>query len=393
MILQNNRHRKLFVIILAAAFLFKSAIFVFGLIHAPESMFDSDSQFYLQTAETIRDRGVFGIENPKDKINYNAFKTPGYPVFLALTHDTLKLPLAGVVFLQLLLNMLTGIIVYKLAVEIDYRIGLLSMAIAVFDPPTTVFSLKVMSEALYILFLFAFVYLFIRYIKSGRTGFLACSALLLVLATFVRPISYFLGIAVAVFVLYANPSGSLWKSMAQAIVFLFITYSILGAWQVRNYQRTGSSSFAGVGDSNFRVHGLVSNSDKSSNKFLQAINYLDMAWVSLIDLMTPPGTLKYYKSKFLAALGKIFFYPWMVFWMAGLLVGCVKARRNIYCQFLFLLMLYFIGVTIVNISDAGGERFRIPFVASIAVISSFGWLAIRDFWARNKWVTAARRVK
>jgi hypothetical protein len=106
------------------------------------------------------------------------------------------------------------------------------------------------------------------------------------LATFVRPISYFLGIAVAVFVLYANPSGSLWKSMAQAIVFLFITYSILGAWQVRNYQRTGSSSFAGVGDSNFRVHGLVSNSDKSSNKFLQAINYLDMAWVSLIDLMT-----------------------------------------------------------------------------------------------------------
>jgi hypothetical protein len=45
----------------------------------------------------------------------------------------------------------------------------------------------------------------------------------------------------------------------------------------------------------------------------------------------------------------------MVFWMAGLLVGCVKARRNIYCQFLFLLMLYFIGVTIVNISDAGGE--------------------------------------
>ena len=393
MILQENKHKKLFIIILAAAILFKLSIFVFGVMRVPDSILDSDSDTYLATAKTIYTQGVFGYQNDNGGVRFDAFKTPGYPVFLAITHNAMKIPLNGVILIQLLLTVFAGIVTYRIATEIDYKLGFLSMAIALFDPPTSVFSLKIMTEALYVLLLFLFIYVFIRYLKSGRAGSIILSALLLAAATYVRPISYFLGMGAAIFMVYANIARNYKKTLIQAAVFLVVVYSFLGIWQIRNYQRVGTSSFAAVGDSNFKIHGLASKVEKSDNYLLQGINYAGCAGQSFVNLMTLPGSLKYYKSKPFAILGKAIFYPWMVFWLIGFLVGCVKIKRNIYYQFLIWVMLYFIAVTIINISNAGGERFRIPMVASIAVIAAYGWSAISDFWGRRKCCGREEKVK
>jgi len=391
MVLQVNKHKKLFIVILVAAILFKLSIFVFGVMRVPESILDSDSETYLVTAKTIYTQGVFGVQDNSGKISYTAFKTPGYPVFLAIVYNAMKIPFLGIILLQLFLTVLAGLVTYKIATEIDYRLGILSMAIALFDPPTSVFSLKIMTEALYVLLLFLFIYIFIRYLKNGKISLVILSALPLAAATFVRPISYFLGMGVAIFMVYANIPRNYKKTLIHAAVFLVMVYSFLGAWQIRNYQRVGTTSFAVVGDTNFKIHGLVSNAEKSNNYFQQGINYVSYTWQSFVNLMTLPGSLKYYKSKPFAILGKAIFYPWMVFWLIGFLVGCMKIKRNIYYQFLLWIMLYFIAVTIINISNAGGERFRIPMVACIAVISAYGWLNIRDFWEKRKNVAVDRR--
>jgi len=384
MILQNNKHRKLFVVILVVAILFKLSIFVFGVMRVPDSIFDSDSYDYLRTGQAIHEQGVFGVQETSGAVRYELFRTPGYPIFLAIVHNAMKIPINGVILFQVLLTILAGLITYKIATEIDYRIGILSMAIALFDPPASVYALKIMTEALYMLLLFLFIYVFIRYLKSGRMRLIVSSALVLVLCTYVRPISYFLGIAVGIFMIYANTLRNFKKTIMHAAAFLIIIHSLLGIWQIRNYQRAGTGQFCIVGDSNFKVHSLNKIVEKNNNYFKQSINYLSEAGQDLVNLMTLPGSLKYYKSKFFGVFGKIVFYAWMIFWLIGFLAGCAKIKRNIYYQFLLWIMLYFVAVTVINISNAAGERFRIPMVACIAVISAHGWLVIRDFWSGRK---------
>ncbi len=384
MIPQKTKHKKLFIAILIAALLFKLSVFVFGVVRVPGSIFDLDSESYLVTAKTIYTQGVFGVQDAFGGFKYEVFRTPGYPIFLAILHNVMKIPLSGVILFQLLLTILAGLITYKLATEIDYKIGILGMTIALFDPPTSVYSLKILTEALFLFFLTLFIYIFAGYLKSGRIKLVVLSALVLVITTYVRPIGYFLGIAVAGFMIYANILGNFRKTLMHALIFLAIIYSLLGAWQMRNYQRVGMNSFATVGGSNFKVHGLVKNVEKNDNYFVQGINYLSGVGQSFVNLMTMPGSLKYYKLGFFAIIGKIIFYLWMAFWLIGFLVGCLKIKYNIYYQFLFWIILYFVAVTVINISSAAGERFRIPVVSSIAIISAYGWLVIRDYLIGRK---------
>ncbi len=384
MILQRDRHRRLFIAILAAAILFKLSIFIFGVMRVSDSIFSPDSETFLTTAKTIYSDGVFGVKDTNSGLKYEVYRTPGYPIFLAIFHNALRISLNGVILLQVLLTVLAGLITYKLATEIDYRIGILSMAIALFDPPTTIFSFKLLTESLFLFFLFLFIYIFIRYLKAGRIRLIVLSALVLVMATYVRPISYFFGIAVAIFIVYANIPRNFKKTIVHAVIFLIIIYSLLGAWQMRNYQRARTSLFATVIQEKLPAFGLVNVVEKNSNYFIQSINYLSGVGQSFVNLMTLPGSLKYYKLGFFAIIGKIIFYLWMVFWLIGFLVGCLKIKRNIYYQFLLYLILYFVTVTVIGLYFYAGERFRIPMVCSIAVISAYGWLLVRDYLAIRK---------
>ena len=381
---QKANRKKLFIVILALAIIFKLSIFIFGAMRVPGSILDSDSESYLATAKTISTHGVFGAEDAVSRFKYEAFRTPGYPVFLAIFHNAMHISLNGIVFLQLLLTILAGFITYKLATEIDRRIGLLSMAIVLFDPPTAVYSLKIMTEALFLPLLALFLYLFIRYLKSGRISLALFSAFILAVCTYVRPITYYLGIAVAMFMVYANAPRGLKRASLHAFLFLAIAFSLLASWQLRNYNRSGDSSFTTIIKSNLRNHGLAAEvaRDKNTGLASKGLNYLGTASGDFVNLMTLPGSLKYYDSKSFVRFSKVIFYAWMVFWMIGFLAGCVRSRRNIYLQFLLWVILYFAAVTVVNISEAAGERFRIPMVPSIAAISGYGWLVIKEYWGK-----------
>jgi hypothetical protein len=379
---KDTKQRDRFTVILAAAILFKLSVFAFGPMRIPESIYDSDSATYLQTGETMYSEAIFGERAGDLTFKFETLRTPGYPLFLALLHNSMRIPLLGVIILQILLTILAGLITYKIATEIDYRLGLFSMALTLLDPPVAVQSLRIMTEALYLPLFAWYLYLTVKYLKSGKFLLLALSAPVLIIATFVRPISYFLGLGVALFLIYANPRRSIKKTLIHISLFLIIIYSVLGAWQARNYLRAGTISFSSVGDGNFQRHSLAKNVYKCATPVLQTAGYIGEAGQSFVNLMTMPGSLKYYKSKAVGVAGKIVFYPWMAFWMLGFLVGCFNVRKNIYYRFLLWIMLYFSAVTVINISNAASERFRIPMLPCIAVVSAYGWSIIRDYVLR-----------
>ena len=374
------KNKKLLIAILSAAILIKFSLFIFGTLRVPQSKFDSDSEDYLNTASTLYTKAAFAKQDSFGQLQSNVFRTPGYPIFLAFTHNFLKIPLSGVIFLQVLLTMLAAFIVYKTAIQIEGRIAFLSAVIILFDLPVSVFSLKIMTESLFLLVVSFFIYTFIRYLKTAKVGLILLASALLAAATYIRPISYYLGIFSALFIVYANAPRNFKVAFTHAAISLVLIYSLLGAWQIRNYRCCGEKFFASVARSNFQIYGLIkepqSVGDNSiTGKAKQAANYAYDSWRSFLSLMTRPGTLKYFESKPVTIASKVLAYPWMVLWMIGFLAGVYKIRKNIYYQFLLIVILYFVGVSVLNLSDAVSERFRVPIVPCIAILSAYGWLS------------------
>jgi hypothetical protein len=159
---------------------------------------------------------------------------------------------------------------------------------------------------------------------------------------------------------------------------LVIVYSLVGAWQERNYKRFGQKSLCAVTQNGYKYFGLYKsysrNKDTEAKGLSPVAYYASVTSRSFISLMTRPGPFKYFKSQILSGVGRVLAYPWMVFWVIGFIFGIVKMRGNIYYQFILLVTLYFIAASIGGVSLLVGERFRVPMVPFIAIISAYGWL-------------------
>lgn len=373
---------KCFLKIVSAAVLIKIFLFIFLVFHAPQGRFQNDSADYLESAGILSSQGTFARAGADGALRYDLHRAPGYSFFLAILHNVLKLPINGVIFIQILLALLAAGVTYKAADCIEPKIAFLSAVIVLYDPPVSVFSLIILSEILFFFLLACFMLVFVWYLKERRIFQLIAAALLLVAATYVRPISYYLGAGLAVFILYAGiRAGSFKKAITYALVFLVVVYSLLGVWENRNYRLTGSRTFASVIQGNPKAFGLWGSFSKQLDPSVRqetqpVVYYAKTTSQCFLSLMTRPGPFKYFRSAVLSAVGKALAYPWMVFWMFGFVIGVFKTGRNIYYQFILLVIAYFIAASIGGAGSLVGERFRVPMVPFIAVLSAYGWSVV-----------------
>ncbi len=245
-----------------------------------------------------------------------------------------------------------------------------------------------------------------RYLKNRNVNYAILSALILAAATYVRPISYYLGFAIALFIIYgmefqklipttenrqkiiakrfscANGKQNFKKAFAHAIIFGLIVYSLLGIWQIRNYIRCGDFAFSAVEQANLSCNGLfrsyARNTDIHTKSMAPVPYYVNVSFRCLMSLMTRPGNFKYFQCEPLNLGSFVFSYPWMVFWLSGFMWGVIKIGKNIYLQFMLFIVFYFIAVSIGGGMWVVGERFRVPMMPFIAIISAYGWASLRD---------------
>ncbi len=370
------KNKKLALIIIIIALLIKFSLFTFVSMHNPEAKFQADSYGYLNTGMMLASHGVFAQDN-NGVLKYELFRTPGYPLFLGLLHGTLKIPLNGIILAQVLLTILAAFVTYKAAFEIDNKIAFLGAAIVLFSLPITVFSLMLLTESLYLFLISLFMLAFIRYLKNRKTKLIVLSGVLLAAATYVRPISYYLGGGLAVFVFYVNIPDKFKKAILHAILFLAVTYGLLGIWQLRNYIHFHQNTFASIIQENYKAFGIfhsyLTNKDPLTRGWPPIPYYVNVTWRCFLSLMTRPGSLKYLHFPVLTVAGKVIGYPWVVFWMTGFLLGLTKIRRNVYYQFILCVILYFVFITIAGQMWCSGERYRVPIMPFIAIISAAGW--------------------
>jgi 4-amino-4-deoxy-L-arabinose transferase-like glycosyltransferase len=317
---------------------------------------------------------------PSEGLRHSIYRTPGYSLFLAIFHLGLNLPLLSIILLQLVLNIFTAFVVFKTVSLADRQTGLLSAAIVLLDLPTTIYSSMILTESLHMFVISLFLYAFVKYINNRRLSWLAGAAFLLGISVYIRPVGYFLGIAIAGFVLYMWGTKKILTGISHAIFVLVLVYGFLGIWHYHNLKTHNVFYFSGIYDSTIRVDGIIGRYERETDpKFramTQALYYVDSVGRNLLNLMTAPGSMRSFHSKTWIIFGSVFGYLFVVFWWAGLIAGVNQWKAEVTGQFLFLVLLYFITISLVSTGWHVTPRFRVPMMPFIAILSARGWMAL-----------------
>lgn len=406
------------------ALLIKLSLFGYACIGVPQSKFLIDSELYLQTSQSIAEKLSFGVIQENGVVSPDYYRTPGYPLFLAIFLHWLNLPLAAIVFLQIILTLGAAGIVYAAAGEIDRELAPLALIFMLFEPSITIFSLMVLTESLFLFLLAAFFYSFIRYLKSSSLKTLLLAGVYLIALTYVRPIAFYLPLGCAVFCMIRLWNNNPRRIIKHIIIFLLIIHAGLGLWQIRNYKVFQKGVFSNIANATLKSVGLFAGGDGAQSK-----NYLliiGQAAVGVGKLYTQPASLKYFQNDGLKKAGKLLAYPWVGIWLIGFLIGITQIKQNIYppsqksmlkdylddkskyasadvrpsleradkpgeakhesnpaetgysnvglhLQFALWMVLYFTAATLVGNVEDLNARFFIPLTPFVAVLSAHGW--------------------
>jgi 4-amino-4-deoxy-L-arabinose transferase-like glycosyltransferase len=262
--------KRTFIILTVTAIILKALLFSFAALKAPGSKFRNDTRTYLETGRALVSRGVFGKVNEDGTIAFESYRTPGYPLFLGVTHGTMKIPLSGVILIQVLLTLCAAVIVFKAAGRIDPRLAPLAFFIMLFDPSITVFSLMLLTESLFLLCVSIFIYAGIAYLQEQKKAYLFLTALTLAAATYIRPISFYLAAPVAVFLVAAGRKN-IKKSVIHACIFLLVAQGLLLPWQWRNYRHSREFRFSRIENATVGHEGLYKSYARNRDPYTQGM--------------------------------------------------------------------------------------------------------------------------
>jgi len=373
-----------FYFCILVAIVIKFSLFFYIVNVIPLAFIDGDTPVYLQGAKAIHDFLI----NPSHGLMHNSQALPGYPSLLALFLYGFNLSIAQIVFIQIILNFVTVFVVMKIARAINPKLEKLAGIIVLLDLPLTIYSQMIMTEAIFVTVLACVILFFHRYIVNPTYQRLLLAALLLALLLYIRPVSYFLPIFIAAFVLLSGCAGSRKQGLIHVFLILLISYGACMPWQYHNYKRFGNARMSSIGDNTIQVHSFWKDSQEKKSKYgrhMPDVIYYPFAFSrNVLELLTAPGSVSPCKSRGWTVFVKIFGYGFVAFWIPGFLVGLFKGPRDLRYWLLIMIMGYFLCVTIMATGWTVTSRFRIAMLPSIAVIAAVGWFKIVS-WLPNKY--------
>jgi len=225
-----------------AAAVVRLALLIFIIARSGVSVLTQpDTGTYLQPGRNLLLHGSFVADGVPDLL-----RTPGYPIFLALF--SLAGPVAAALA-NVILSVFSVLLVWRLARTVfdDERVALGAAWIFAFELISVVSSVVLMSETLFVVLFLLSMGQLAQFLHSRQLRAIVAAGLWLAAATFVRPFSYYLAIALALglFVVLARLPGLRWKAPA---VLLLSVLPWLAVWQLRNKVETGYGGFTSAAD-------------------------------------------------------------------------------------------------------------------------------------------------
>ncbi len=420
--------RELFLPTLLALSL-RVALFIYILLYNPSFMIQPDSPTYINPAENLLEHGAF-LKGSHPDLAPETVRTPGYPVFIALSYLLLGRRVESVIALQLLLGALFPILAWKTVEELGggERVKRLAAWLSAFDPLLLIYTVNVLTEELYALMIALTVLLTLRLVKRPSLPLLLISSLFSSFQAFVRPVGLYLPFILFLYL-------ALRRRFKEGVILLLISYALVFGWMYRNYRETGVFEFSTISGANmlfYRAAYVLQFETKESwvsvqerlrrelESQAQGLNEAEKLTLAkrmgfklilshplsalkalsrgALGVLIDPGgsyylvAFKAYKPgsgilnrlyelgflRFIALLWRDYRYVFLVNFSFGLyflflyiasLWGLWRNRFNPDIWLLFLISLYFV---LISAGPEAYSRFRVPFEILIIVLSSLG---------------------
>ena len=208
-------------------------------------MTQGDTASYLNSGRNLILHGAFSAASLPE-----IDRTPGYPLFAELTGmlwDNVLLTVAA----QILISLASLLLVHRIANRIfpNRSAGVVAAWLYAIEPLSIVYTVRLMPETFFVFLLLLTVDRILSFQSNGKPVELVFAGLSLAAATYVRPVSYYLVLALAVGVACtAQKQLRLWWKVPA--VLLAVVIPALAAWQIRNAMETGYNGFSSIVEKN-----------------------------------------------------------------------------------------------------------------------------------------------
>jgi hypothetical protein len=236
----------------------------------PHVVVQADSATYLNPAlALLHGRGFaqsLGVHQPE------FVRTPGYPLFIAVVHRVFGDSHAALLLAQVLVSTLTVLVVWRLGARMwSVGVALLAALLTIAEPLQWYSTGTILSESLATLLVVLVAAIGFRLFAGDRLRW-QCAALLglaIALATMVRPVTYYLPVVAAAFLVVtaARRHLGLRRTFLLLAALLVPLLVIVGGWQLRNHEQVDSWRVSGVEGKNlylFRAGGIVADERRVS---------------------------------------------------------------------------------------------------------------------------------
>ena len=244
------RTRSLKIILVVAA-LGRLAVLA-GAWNAPHRLLAPDSEDYAELAVSLAADGAFARDGQPE-----VFRTPGYPLVLALAMAGGESWPLWVALLQIAAGLLTVYLTFLLGGLLwSRRVGLWAAGLQAVNPLSIAADVRVLSDSLYALLLVLAVVLVVHHVKSSRVWPAAAAAAALGVSCYVRPVGV-VPVVIVLAVLAGRALVRLGSRRGEArklgrVFFLSAVASLLivAPWTLRNHLVGGYPGFSSAAQVN-----------------------------------------------------------------------------------------------------------------------------------------------
>ena len=245
-----------------------SLLFAFNMIER-DKIFSPDSASYIDTARAFQQTGRFAVSPEKADVP-QLIRTPGYSCFISMSFWLFGERYAPLIALQILLNLgILAMVYYSSNLLWGRTSAFLAVILLSFDIPLFISSLRILTETLFTFTLYLTLSFAVLLVKYSRHVY--CFAFLqgffLALTVLIRPIAYYLIILLSLvnIIFFRTELKLSWKKVAAAgLLFVSPYILIIGSWQIRNYQYSGTTEFSYIQGFNllfYRGAGIIAQRD------------------------------------------------------------------------------------------------------------------------------------
>lgn len=178
---------------------------------------------------------------------HEAFRTPGYPLFIAAIYDLFGANAWKVLLAQIFLSAGTVVLVFRLARYVaPIRVSLVAALVYALEPHVVLYSLQLYSDSLFVFLFLAALVLFCAALQKGEIRIVAIAGFMLGLSALVRPTAQFFMIPLAALALVFACTGPVRRLLIAGTVIVASMLTMF-PWAYKNFTEYGHASLSAQG--------------------------------------------------------------------------------------------------------------------------------------------------